>query len=223
MINNIEKYFEQISKKCKIKTSEKFNVLIIDPPWNQGKTGLRGVRPNQTKTLDYPTLSKEEIIKLPIDKWSKKNCFIWLWVTNSKDKKTKEPIIRTGFDLLDKWGFKYYTMITWDKKTGPCPFGPYQITTEHLLFGYKGTAKFEKECLGKMKTCFTASSSAHSVKPDEFYQLIHKYFKGKKLDVFARQKRVGFKGWGNEYGKFELNITKKPITKKSSKQLNLKL
>ena len=74
-----------------------------------------------------------------------------------------------------------------------------------------------------MKSCFTASSSAHSVKPDELYQLIHKYFKGKKLDVFARQKRVGFKGWGNEYGKFELNIKKKPITKKSSKQLNLKL
>ena len=91
-------------------------------------------------------------MKLPIKKWSKTNCFIWLWVTNSKDKKTKEPIIKTGFDLLNHWGFSYYTTITWDKKTGPCPFGPYQITTEHILFGYKGTAKFEKECLGKMKT-----------------------------------------------------------------------
>ena len=35
-----------------------------------------------------------------------------------------------GFDLLNHWGFNYYTTITWDKKTGPCPFGPYQITTE---------------------------------------------------------------------------------------------
>ena len=33
----------------------KFDVLIVDPPWNQGKTGFRGVRPNQTKKLDYPT------------------------------------------------------------------------------------------------------------------------------------------------------------------------
>ena len=75
------------NKKCSIKDSEKFDVLVVDPPWNQGKTGYRGVRPNQTKKMDYPTLSKEEIIKLPIIKWSKTNCFIWLWVTNSKDKK----------------------------------------------------------------------------------------------------------------------------------------
>ena len=63
--NNIETFFKKVSKKCSIKDSEKFDVLVVDPPWNQGKTGLRGVRPNQTKTLDYPTLSKEEIIKLP--------------------------------------------------------------------------------------------------------------------------------------------------------------
>ena len=56
---------------------EKFDVLVVDPPWNQGKTGYRGVRPNQTKKLDYPTLSKEEIIQLPINEWSKNNCFIW--------------------------------------------------------------------------------------------------------------------------------------------------
>ena len=117
MNKNIKQYFDKISKKCKIKNSEKFDVLVVDPPWNQGKTGYRGVRPNQTKKLDYPTLSKEEIIKLPINEWSKNNCFIWLWVTNSKDKKTKEPIIKTGFDLLSEWGFNFYTMITWDKKT----------------------------------------------------------------------------------------------------------
>ena len=162
MIKSIEQQFEKISRKCKIKPSEKFDVLIVDPPWNQGKTGYRGTRPNQTQKLDYPTLSKDEIMKLPLKNWSKTNCFIWLWVTNSKDKKTKEPIIKTGFDLLNHSGFTYYTTITWDKKTGPCPFGPYQITTEHILFGYRGTVKFEKECLGKMKTCFNASSSDNS-------------------------------------------------------------
>ena len=52
MNKNIRQYFEKISKKCKIKNSEKFDVLVVDPPWNQGKTGYRGVRPNQTKKLD---------------------------------------------------------------------------------------------------------------------------------------------------------------------------
>ena len=79
MTKNIEQHFEKISRKCKIKPSEKFDVLIVDPPWNQGKTGYRGTRPNQTQKLDYPTLSKDEIMKLPLKNWSKTNCFIWLY------------------------------------------------------------------------------------------------------------------------------------------------
>lgn len=204
-----EKLINKINKKCKIKKDDKFDVIVIDPPWNQGKTSHRGVRPNQGTKLDYPTLLFDDICNIPINEWTKKGSFIFLWVTNSKDKKTKKPIIQMGFELLEKWGLTYYTTITWDKKTGPCPFGPFQITTEHLLFAYKETANFNKGSLGKMKTCFTASSSAHSVKPDSFYQLIHEHFTGKKLDVFARQKRKGFKGWGDEYGTYTVDTKKK--------------
>ena len=75
-----------------------------------------------------------------------------------------------------------------------------------------------------MKTCFTESSSAHSVKPNSFYENIDKFFKGKKLDVFARQKRGGFDGWGDEYKKLDM-ISKKPtrLKKKNSKQIELSL
>ena len=193
------KKYSKISKKCNIDKNTKYNVLVVDPPWNQGKTGRRGVRPNQTQTLDYKTLLIDEIKLVPIKEWSKKNSFIFLWVTNSKDKKTKEPIIKMGFDLLNHWGFTYFTTITWDKKTGPCPFSPFQVSTEHLLFGYKGKVKFNKKSLGKMKTCFTESSKKHSVKPEILYENIDKYFNGKKIDIFARQKRKGFDGWGDEY------------------------
>jgi N6-adenosine-specific RNA methylase IME4 len=99
-------------------------------------------------------------------------------------------------------------MITWNKKTGPCPFGPYQITTEYVLFAYKGKAKFKRESLGKFQTLFTESSTAHSVKPASFYAEISKYFDGPKLDVFARQVRPGFHGWGNEYGKYTEQVKK---------------
>ena len=116
-----------------------------------------------------------------------------------------------GFDLLNLWGFTYYTMITWDKKTGPCPFSPFQVSTEHVLFGYKGKVNFNKKSLGKMKTCFTESSTAHSVKPDSFYRHIDEYFLGEKIDIFARQKREGFKGWGNEYGTIDINVKKRKL------------
>ena len=79
MDNKVENYFKKISKKCKISNKKKFDILVVDPPWNQGKTGFRDVRPNQTKILDYPTLSKEDIKKLPIREWSKDISLIWLW------------------------------------------------------------------------------------------------------------------------------------------------
>jgi len=44
----------------------KYRVIVIDPPWNQGKTGKRKVRPNQTTILDYPTMSKAELESLPL-------------------------------------------------------------------------------------------------------------------------------------------------------------
>ena len=154
---------------------------------------------------------QEDLMKLPVQDWADDNAFLWLWATNSKDKKTKEPVLKTSFDLISHWGFNFYTMITWNKRTGPCPFGTYQIVTEHILFCYRGTAKFKKESLGKMQNIFTESSSAHSVKPASFYQEICKYFDGPRLDVFARQVRPGFDGIGNEYGKYSEDI-KKPRT-----------
>ena len=196
----------------------KYKCLVIDPPWNQGKTGKRTVRPNQDLKLNYPTMTKEELLKLPVNVWADHNCFLWLWVTNSKDKKTKEPFLKSAFDLIAAWGFNFYTLITWNKKTGPCPFGPYQITTEQILFSYKGVAKFNSESLGKFQTMFTETSTAHSVKPASFYAEICKYFDGPRLDVFARQVRLGFDGWGNEYGKYE-ELIKKPHSLVKSKQI----
>jgi N6-adenosine-specific RNA methylase IME4 len=192
----------QICPTAKIETelNKRYRVLVIDPPWNQGKTGKRKARPNQTTTLDYPTMSKKELLALPVNQWAEDQSFLWLWATNSKDRKTGEPILKTAFDLMEEWGFTFYTMVTWNKRTGPCPFGPYQIITEHILFGYRGKAVFEPDHLGKMQTCFTETPTIHSAKPDSFYQQVADHFEGPRLDVFARQVREGYDGWGNQYG-----------------------
>lgn len=210
MTTDITKKYNEVSDFVGITQDDNFDVIVVDPPWNQGKTGKRGCRPNQGTKLDYSTLSFEEIKLLPIKQWSKEDTFIFLWVTNSKDKKTKRPIIQMGFDLLETWGFTYNTFITWDKKTGPCPLSPFQIVTEHVIFGYKGKVNYNKESLGKIKTCFTETTKAHSIKPDSFYECIDQYFSGKKLDVFARKKRKGFQGWGDQYEIADDITTKDP-------------
>lgn len=193
---------------CENNMQKKYSTIVVDPPWNQGKTGKRKVRPNQGINLGYATMSKEELLDLPIDQLGRKDSFLFLWTTNSKDKKTGEPFLKSSFDLMDKWGYKFYTMITWNKNTGPCPFGPFQITTEYIMFGYKGKCKFKKDKLGFMKNIFSESSTAHSVKPQSFYNAIVEMTEGSRIDVFARQARDGFDGWGDEYEKLELNVKK---------------
>jgi len=178
-----------------------YRCIVIDPPWDQGKTGRRSTRPNQGVALDYPTLTQEEIFAAaPLQEWAADNAFLWLWATNSRSRSSGRPILQAAFELMDAWGFRYYTMLTWDKKTGPCPFGPYQITTEHCLFGYRGKCEFAKKSLGKMKTCFDARVTRHSEKPAGFYRNIENNFPAPRLDVFARRSHPGFDGWGLEAG-----------------------
>lgn len=177
----------------------RYRCLVVDPPWDQGKTGKRSVRPNQTTQLDYATLTPEEIKATPIPQWAESNAYLWLWATNSRSKSCDKPILMCAFELMAHWGFRYYTTITWNKNTGPCPFGPYQITTEYILFGYRGKANFPKNSLGKLKTSFTSPVTRHSEKPQAFYENICEHFDGPRLDVFARRAHIGFEGWGLEY------------------------
>lgn len=177
----------------------KYRCLVVDPPWQQGKTGKRSVRPNQGIALDYPTMAFGDIKALPVPEWAAEESYLWLWATNSKDRQTKEPVVKMAFDLLEHWGYTFNTMLTWDKKTGPCPFGPYQIVSEYALFAWRGAARFDREHLGRMKTVFSETSRGHSIKPRGLYEHIRKTFPGPRLDVFARQKHPGFDGWGNEY------------------------
>ena len=55
------KKFNSISKKCGVKNNNAYDVIVVDPPWNQGKTSKRSVRPNQTTKIDYQTLLLDEI------------------------------------------------------------------------------------------------------------------------------------------------------------------
>ncbi len=198
-ISTIDYKSTTVCNSQELRHTASYRCLVIDPPWDQGKTGKRSVRPNQDEKLDYPTLTPDEIRALPIESVAAENSYMWLWATNSRSRSADIPILALAFDLMDCWGFRYYTTITWDKKTGPCPFGPYQITTEHVLFGYRGKANFPKECLGKMKTLFASRSTKHSEKPSVFYEYVRQNFEGPRLDLFARRAHEGFDGWGNEY------------------------
>ncbi len=75
----VEKRHEDIRKRKHTPgRAKKYDVIIIDPPWPMQKVE-RECRPSQAKTLDYPTMSLDEIrqLKLPCAD----DCHVWVWTT----------------------------------------------------------------------------------------------------------------------------------------------
>ena len=71
--------------------------------------------------------------------------------------------------------------------------------TEHCLLAVRGKPLFLN---GKYSTYLEAKRREHSRKPEEFYQLVEATCPGRKLELFARQKRVGWEAYGNDINKF---------------------
>ena len=129
-----------------------------------------------------------EIKEVRVPEWAANNAYLWLWATNGRSRSSGLPVLQQAFHLMEHWGFRYYTMLTWDKGNGVCPFGPYQITTEHCLFGYRGKFATPRYSMGQSKTLFFERSKRHSQKPSVLYEYIRTYFPEPRLDVFARRR-----------------------------------
>jgi len=88
-------------------------------------------------------------------------------------------------------------MLTWCKpKHGIGIGGTYVQTTEHLLFGRKGTLKAQKRI---DTTWFEHKRLSHSEKPDMFRKMIVDVSGDlPRIELFARQHFDGWDCWGDE-------------------------
>jgi N6-adenosine-specific RNA methylase IME4 len=167
-----------------IKSEAKFATIVIDPPWDWGDEGdqdqMGRARP------DYATMSKEQLMALPVGTLADDDCHLYMWITNRSLPK--------GFDLIQAWGFRYITAITWAKPS----FGMgnyFRGQTEQILFAVKGSQPLKRKDVG---TLFTAprGPNGHSSKPVEFYDLVESCSPGPFLEMFSRSKRDGWVAWG---------------------------
>jgi N6-adenosine-specific RNA methylase IME4 len=132
----------------------------------------------------------EDIKAMPICDIADDNAILWLWTTNAH--------LRVAFDVVDAWGFEYKTLLTWAKDrmgTGEWLRGQ----TEHCLLAARGRPLFLH---GNQTTFLEAARREHSRKPDEFYALVEATCPGGKVELFCRQRRAGWQGYGNEVGRF---------------------
>ena len=173
----------------------RYSVVYADPAWDYGKMkerkkAHRGGNPQS----HYKTMSVEEICKMPVADLADENSCLFLWVTN--------PKMQLGFDVMKAWGFKYQTIITWVKidnsnKVIKNGIGFYfRGATEHILFGTKGSFKIPTD--KRIPNVIMAKRNAHSSKPVEAYNLIENVTDGKRIELFARNKRDGWDCWGNQ-------------------------
>jgi N6-adenosine-specific RNA methylase IME4/transposase-like protein len=158
---------------------ERFGAIVLDPPWDWGDEGdadqLGRARPT------YATMPFKEIAAQPIDAVAQDNAHLYLWITNRSLPK--------GFELLERWGFRYVTALTWVKPS--IGMGNYfRGSTEHILFGVRGSLPLLRADVG---THFHAPRPPqHSQKPDEFYALVESCSPGPWLEWPARRRRDGW-------------------------------
>lgn len=174
-------------------TTEKYGVIYTDPPWQQTKSNFRKARPNQKKTLDYSTLSMEEIKDihsyLPVE--DKYNVFMW----------TIDKYLHETEAMMKELGYNLHARMIWDKENGIAPAFTVRFSHEYLLWFYKKGKMLMpvSEARGKYTTVLREMATKHSKKPICAYEMIESMFPDtKKLELFARNERDGWDCWGNE-------------------------
>lgn len=164
---------------------ERYQTIVIDPPWDWGDEGDKDQFGRAKPT--YNTMGIDELLNLPVGDLVQANAHVYLWITNRSLPK--------GFALLEKWGFRYITCVTWCKPH----FGMgnyFRGSTEQILFGVRGSLPLLQRNVG---TWFNAKrGDKHSEKPDEFYKMVEACSPGPWLEMFSRKDRPGWDTWGAE-------------------------
>lgn len=189
----VNKYLSEPKKEIMPLPKGQWDVFYADPPWEYGdKGGYVAV------DLQYPTMCIKELCNMGVEDIVADNAVLFLWVT--------VPILPECFPVVEAWGFKYRSLIVWDKVLSN--WGHYwSIQCELLLLCIKGSFPRQNEEM-EQNIKMIKRPRAHSEKPAYFRdEIIEKmYPHGKKIELFARYDKEkakeltkrGWVLWGNE-------------------------
>jgi N6-adenosine-specific RNA methylase IME4 len=173
----------------------RFATVLADPPWQfVNRTGK--MAPEHRRLKRYATMTVEQISALPLADVAAPRAHLYLWVPNA--------LLAEGMRVMTAWGFTYKTNIVWykiRKDGGPDGRGVgfyFRNVTELLLFGIRGK---DNRTLGpgrRQVNLIASRKREHSRKPDEQYAIIESCSPGPWLELFARNTRHGWTGWGNQ-------------------------
>ena len=176
-----------------------YDLIVIDPPWrfrtwsetNQAKSPSR----------HYELMHTEDIMALPVGRLAQRDCVLLCWATGA--------MYPHALDCVKAWGFEHKSQMIWRKVTAA---GKSAMGT-----GYWSRSMHEPVIIATMgkptkirgfPSLFDGVRREHSRKPDEFYEMVERHSIGiRRADLFSRQSRKGWDGFGFETGKFDDLLT----------------
>jgi N6-adenosine-specific RNA methylase IME4 len=187
-----------------------YQVILADPPWQYdfSKSASRQIE-NQ-----YPTMTAAELISMRpfIDTlhFAAPGAILFMWAT--------APKLAQAIDLVAHWGFDYKTFDVWikvprDRHADQLALAPDLEPTalDGTGMGYYTRVRHEPILIAttgeiappppaqRPVSAFYAERRGHSQKPDLSYQRIERmYPTARRIELFARERRVGWDRWGNE-------------------------
>lgn len=183
-----------------------YDVILADPPWAYAVWD-KDTGSGRSAESHYPTMSLEDICKLPVKDYAADNCVLFLWAVY--------PSIFDAQNVIEAWGFKYKTLaFEWVKmntsgKGWHIGMGYYtRANPEPCLLAVRGSmpvavhdernllATYDDEMFGLP---IVAKVREHSRKPAEQYGKIERLYPNMRyLEMFARRTRPGWDVFGNQ-------------------------
>lgn len=171
-----------------------YSLIMIDPPWNFSTYSSKGLK--KSAQAHYSCMDGNGIKDLPVSDLAAEDCLLWCWAT--------WPMLPNALETIEAWGFTYKTGGVWAKRTinGKLRWGTgfrLRSVCEPMLIATRGHPKSARN----VTNLVDGLAREHSRKPDEAYKAAECLMPdARRADIFARQKRDGWDGWGFELDKF---------------------
>lgn len=167
--------------------AKRYHTIVADPPWryNSKLKGLRGA-------TNYPTLTADELINIPVGLWGHNDSHLYLWTTDA--------FMIPAHRIAAAWGYEVKNILVWAKGRGKDDIRIgvgfyYRHACEFILFCTRGSLSVLNH---DQPNIFFAPRRGHSEKPDSFYDMVERMSHPPYLDVFTRKQRMGWDTFGDE-------------------------
>jgi N6-adenosine-specific RNA methylase IME4 len=170
----------------------KYSVIYTDPPWQFEVWSGEGK--DRAAENHYPTMTLDNIKALPVADLAADDCALFLWAVM--------PQLPEALAVIEAWGFEYKTCaFVWVKQTKDgkkfaTGMGYWtRANAEICLLATKGSPQ---RLHADVHQVIASPRGRHSSKPKETYERIERLVGGPYIELFARNKRPEWTGWGNE-------------------------